>query len=105
MRYYLEHWALGYPLALTLTLVPGVVALIALGCSAVLAVVGVIVSWHGSLKARLMALDRRLLLVVALALATPVGAGARERGQQRNIFSARNLAASWPTSLSSSRRC
>jgi uncharacterized membrane protein len=95
VRYYLEHWALGYPLALTLTLVPGVVALIALGCSAVVAIVGVIVSWHGSFKARLAAVDRRVLLVAALALTTPVGA-ALESAVSNSIFSARNLAASWP---------
>jgi Dolichyl-phosphate-mannose-protein mannosyltransferase len=95
VRSSLEHWAIGYPLVLQVTVVPGVIALIAFGCSAAVAIVGVSVSWHGSLRARLAALDRRVVLVTALAVATPVGA-ALESAISSSIFSARNLAASWP---------
>ena len=95
VRYYLEHWAIGYPLALSLSDVPGVAAMVLLGCSAVVAIVGLLVRWRGSLVARIAALDRRVLLIAALAVATPIGA-ALESAASNSIFSSRNLAASWP---------
>jgi hypothetical protein len=104
----LTHWALGYPYAKLpgLPAVPGssgvsgltgvfpwpAIALIGLG--AVVALVSLIrrePAWRASVARG----DARWLLVIGLALATPVGE-AIESLLSTHIFGIRNLAASWP---------
>jgi 4-amino-4-deoxy-L-arabinose transferase-like glycosyltransferase len=90
-----SHWALGYPYAklATLSQLPGVTALVLIAAGTACAVAG--------LLARLLAerpppgaLDRRIVLVVALVLATPV-CEAVQSLLSTHTFGTRNLAASW----------
>jgi mannosyltransferase len=88
------HWAIGYPYAdyVPLTRLPGTVELVLLAIATLLALAGVALRFS---RARLRALDRRVVLVVALALATPVGE-AIVSSLSTHLFGVRNLAASWP---------
>jgi mannosyltransferase len=97
-RFDLEHWVIGYPATLTavgLRSVPGPAALILLACAAALTAVGLVVLLRGGAVARVADLDRRIVLVLALAVATPLGA-ALESVVGNSIFSIRDLAVSWP---------
>ncbi len=99
VRFDIEHWAIGYPVSLAtvgLRSFPGPAALILLAGAVALAVGGLVVALRGhTVAARVAGLDRRIVLVIALALATPVGA-ALESVVGNSIFSVRDLAASWP---------
>ena len=74
MRLSFEHWALGFPYvnAGGLGALPGTVAMVLLGLAAVVAVIGAATQLDG-LRAWIGRLDRRILLIFALALAAPVG--------------------------------
>lgn len=91
----LQHWSIGFPYSQfsELTDVPGTLALILLGLAAVAGIAG-IASNRAEIRRRLVAGDRRIALIIALALATPVGeAVASLIGS--DVFGTRNLAASW----------
>jgi 4-amino-4-deoxy-L-arabinose transferase-like glycosyltransferase len=98
VRISLEHWSIGYPYSIVgLTDVPGVMALLLLGLAVVVAVAGVLLARAGRrLGAESWVPDRRTLLIVALALSTPVGAALFSALGGTTVFSTRNLAASWP---------
>jgi 4-amino-4-deoxy-L-arabinose transferase-like glycosyltransferase len=90
VRISLEHWSIGYPYSvLGLKEVPGVAALVLLGLAAIVAVAGVLLTAPSTPR-------RRTLLIVALALSTPVGAALFSAFGGTTVFSTRNLAASWP---------
>jgi hypothetical protein len=95
----LAHWSIGYPYlypSTGLTDLPGPAALVLLGLGVALAGVGLALRVsHRVRPPRLDLVDRRLVLVVALALATPVGA-LLTSAIGTNVFGVRNLAASWP---------
>jgi 4-amino-4-deoxy-L-arabinose transferase-like glycosyltransferase len=94
IRLDLEHWAVGYPYTLAggLRALPGTPALFMIGIAAFIGVTGCLVRVRGR---RLAELDRRVVLVVALALSVPVGEAIVSLGGN-HIFGVRNLAASWP---------
>jgi 4-amino-4-deoxy-L-arabinose transferase-like glycosyltransferase len=94
VRLVLEHWSLGYPYTWVAPLrdLPGTPALVALALGLLLALVGVAV------RAQREGLRRPrpgLVLVVALALAAPLGE-MLVSAVGTNLFGVRNLAASWP---------
>ncbi len=96
-RIVLEHWSIGYPYAVVpLRQLPGVpaLALLALGLAGALVGLG-----RSARRARrrldAVGLDRRLVLVLALALAAPVGE-ALVSAVATHLFGTRNLAVSWP---------
>jgi mannosyltransferase len=102
IRVALGHWSIGYPYSspnapkFALRHMPGTPALVMLGIGLALAVVGVIArASPGSPQSWLRRLDRRVVLVFALAVATPVGA-ALVSAVGTNLFGTRNLAVSWP---------
>ena len=97
IRVALEHWSIGYPYSVVpLREIPGVVGLILLALSVSGAAAAVLLSRpRGGLVARLARVDRRVLLVVALALSAPVGE-ALVSAAGTNLFGTRNLAVSWP---------
>jgi hypothetical protein len=95
VRLGLEHWTVGYPFvtpATELRDMPGVpgLALQAVGLAA--AIVSVVVA---RIRTRSLQVDRRLLLVVALALSAPV-AELVVSALGTHLFTPRNLAVSWP---------
>lgn len=105
VRVAIGHWAVGYPYANSIALggLPGPVALVALGLAVLLAIGG-IVGRRGapgttpapeSTSGLHRHADRRLALMIALALATAVGE-ALASSVSTHIFGVRNLAASWP---------
>jgi hypothetical protein len=94
VRSAVAHWVLAYPYAIGGTGVrdlPGVPALVMLGVATGLGLAGLAVR---AFRAR-PALDRRVVLVVALAAACPVGEAAFS-AVGSNLLGTRNLAASWP---------
>lgn len=98
VRVDVTHWLIGYPesFAGSLTRLPGRLALVLIAAAAVIAAVGLIraiaagrVSWRPATA------NRRVVLVVALALVTPVGEillGAAGH----SVINVRDLGASWP---------
>jgi len=96
IRISLQHWALGFPYATAggLTKMPGVPALILLAGSLAAAAVG-LYEQRGRLRAWFASSDHRFVLVLALALATPLGTAIASLVGD-NVFGTRNLAASWP---------
>lgn len=89
-----EHWSVGYPYAtLPLRDLPGLPALIALAVALVAAVAGLALRVARGVATRVP--DRRLALVVLLALSVPVGEMVIS-AVSTHIFGVRNLAASWP---------
>jgi 4-amino-4-deoxy-L-arabinose transferase-like glycosyltransferase len=87
------HWAIGFPYLLEGTSVrglPGVPALVALALAVGLSLAGL----GRALRGR-RTLDRRLVLVIVLAVSTPVGE-LIVSAVGSNLFGTRNLAASWP---------
>jgi hypothetical protein len=94
VRLTLEHWSIGYPLVQPTTELrdlPGVPALVLMALGLGLAtVVGA-----GRLLRR-PRVDRRVVLIVALALACPVGEAVVAGLGGPKLFAPRNLAGSWP---------
>ena len=92
----LGHWALGYPYANSTPLrdLPGTPALLLLAASVALGVAGLL-SVRGRIGAWFAGTDRRILLLLTLALATPLALMVASL-VGTNIFGTRNLAASWP---------
>jgi hypothetical protein len=95
----LGHWAIGYPYAnydAGLARLPGTIALVLLALATMIALTGLV---FGRLRDRGGAPPRspdpRLVLILALALATPVGEAVVSTFSS-HIFGVRNLAASWP---------
>ncbi|MDQ6821443.1 MAG: glycosyltransferase family 39 protein [Actinomycetota bacterium] len=90
----LAHWAIGFPYveAGGVTALPGRPALVLLAVAALLALAGAArrFEWDRSLG-----LDRRVVLVVGLALSVPFGE-ALVSTFSTQLFGVRNLAASWP---------
>ena len=95
IRTSLGHWSIGYAYPTTsLSTLPGHAAIALMGAGTVLAIVALAVDRRrASLGSR--AVDRGLLLILALALATPVGE-ALVSAVSTNLFGARNLVAAWP---------
>jgi 4-amino-4-deoxy-L-arabinose transferase-like glycosyltransferase len=102
VRVDIEHWAVGYPYAQSLTLpsvatglrqLPGLPALVMLALAAVLTAGGVAVRWWRSRPGA--RLPRRVGLVLLLALITPVGECIFS-ALGSHIIGVRDLAASWP---------
>jgi 4-amino-4-deoxy-L-arabinose transferase-like glycosyltransferase len=99
VRLSLEHWSIGYPYSSVAGLrdVPGVPALVLLGGAALVALGGLVVRWRQRRpRLDLRTVDRRVLLVVAVALSSPVGTALFSAFGSTTLFSTRNLAASWP---------
>jgi hypothetical protein len=98
-RLAIEHWSVGYPYIVSaseLRDIPGVVGLSleALGLASGVAGAAV-AALRRRARGGLARVDRRVVLVAAMALAAPVGeASATLLGT--NLFAARNLAVSWP---------
>lgn len=93
IRIVLEHWTVGYPYAsVPLRRLPGDIALVLLALGVLVAAVGVV---RALLAGRGRTLDRRIVLVVVLALSVPVGEAAVSL-VSTHLFGVRNLAASWP---------
>ena len=98
VRLSLEHWTVGYPYPTRVGLreLPGVPALVMLALAALLTVGGLVLNRAQALKAGLVRADRRVLLLFALALATPVCAALFSAVGSTSVFGTRNLAPSWP---------
>jgi hypothetical protein len=99
VRQDLEHWAVGYPYTLAggLRALPGLLALVLLAVAVLITVAGLVllVRRRPPLRDRLDAIDRRVWLMILLAVAVPVGE-AVVSATGNHIFGVRNLAASWP---------
>lgn len=95
IRLDLEHWTVGYPYTLAggLTALPGTVAVVLLGCAAIIVCAGLARRLRRDAPSPVI--DTRIWLVVALACATPLGE-ALVSALGNHIFGVRNLAASWP---------
>jgi len=94
-RVTLEHWSIGYPYVFPntpLRELPGHAALVLLSLGLVLGVVQLVLSVRAGWNPLA---NRRVILVLALALAGPVGV-ALASIFGTNIVSVRHLAASWP---------
>jgi hypothetical protein len=106
VRIDLQHWAIGYPYTIAgpLTALPGVLALLLLGAAAVLTAGALAARGRPRPRggggrepwsARLARVDRRVLLAVVLAAATPVAEFVVSLGGN-HIIGVRDMAASWP---------
>jgi mannosyltransferase len=98
VRLILSHWLIGYPYVAAggLRALPGTPALVLLALAALAAIAGIALRLRGTpVREWIGRSDRRVLLVVALALATPV-CEAVFSAAGNHIFGVRNLAASWP---------
>ncbi|MGH2866702.1 MAG: glycosyltransferase family 39 protein [Solirubrobacteraceae bacterium] len=96
----LGHWAIGYPYANSdagVAHLPGPVALILLAAASLVTLAGLIMRSRRRSRPALAGrtLPRTLVLVVILALVTPLGE-ALVSSFSSHIFGVRNLAASWP---------
>ncbi len=96
IRLYLGHWTLGYPFSIDSPLrdLPGIPGLSLIAASLVVGGVGLLRT-RDRLGDWFAVSDRRIVLVAVLALATPVGEALASL-VGTNVFSTRNLAASWP---------
>lgn len=94
IRIDVQHWALGYPYTTAggLNALPGVPSLVLLGIAVLVAGAGYL--WSG-VRSGLHAPSRRIVLVGALMLATPVGEIVVS-SFGNHIIGVRDLAASWP---------
>lgn len=92
----LGHWALGFPYANVTPLheLPGTPALLLTGMSIAVGLAGLI-SARRRIGPWFAATDRRIFLMLALAVATPLALMVASL-VGNNIFGTRNLAASWP---------
>jgi hypothetical protein len=93
----LSHMAIGYPYSiLPLEDLPGIPAVVLFSLALLIASVGVASKvYRGARQGRFARVDRRIVLIVGLALAVPVGE-AIVSAVGTNIFGGRNLAAGWP---------
>jgi 4-amino-4-deoxy-L-arabinose transferase-like glycosyltransferase len=98
IRISIGHLAVGSPQPIVrLRQLPGTIALALLGVAAVVALVGGARALAGRRgRLRFAEIDRRLVLIALLALSVPVGEAIVSL-VGTNLFSTRNLAASWPT--------
>ncbi|MBK5116980.1 MAG: glycosyltransferase family 39 protein [Thermoleophilia bacterium] len=96
IRLYIEHWTLGYPFATNTPLsdLPGIPGLGLIAASILVGMAGLFAA-RSRLGAWFAANDRRIVLIVVLALAAPVGEAVASL-VGTNVFSTRNLAVSWP---------
>ncbi len=96
IRVDIQHWSLGYPYTVAggLRELPGTAALVLLAGAAVVALGGIAWRVFGQ-GARWSDPSRRIVLVVALMLATPVGEVIAS-ALGNHIIGVRDLAASWP---------
>jgi hypothetical protein len=99
VRVSLQHWSVGHPFAYAgtgLRDLPGEIALVLLAAAVVIAVAGLLRSrLRASARPAPAVPDRRVLLILVLAVSVPVGeALASALGD--DVFGTRNLAASWP---------
>jgi hypothetical protein len=111
IRISLEHWSLGYPFqVISLRSLPGDLGLVLIALGVATAIAGVLLNRErhavsgprrasgdtpGHLRSSLASVDRRLALIIVLALAAPVGA-ALVSAVGTDTFGTRNLAVSWP---------
>jgi hypothetical protein len=111
IRISLEHWSLGYPFkVVSLRSLPGDLGLVLIALGVATAIAGILLNrdrlvaerppqppggTFGLRRWSLDEVDRRLALIVALALAAPVGA-ALVSAVGTDTFGTRNLAVSWP---------
>jgi 4-amino-4-deoxy-L-arabinose transferase-like glycosyltransferase len=97
IRISLTHATVGYPYRqVALRDLPGVFPLVLFAVGVALGIAGLVRGGSGQpLRTRLACLDSRVVLVVVLAVSVPVGA-ALVSLVGTNLFSTRNLAASWP---------
>lgn len=96
IRTSLLHWSIGYPYSLVgVREIPGTPALVLLALAAGGAAIAVLLRARRTPGPALAARRSRVVLVVGLALAVPVGE-ALFSAVGSNLFSTRNLAASWP---------
>jgi 4-amino-4-deoxy-L-arabinose transferase-like glycosyltransferase len=100
VRTSLLHWAIGYPYAIESTRIlalPGELALVLLAVAGLAALAGLMAarSSRSARGARAGGLDRRLVLLVVLAVSVPLGTAVAS-AVGSNILGTRNLAASWP---------
>lgn len=98
VRIALGHWSVGHPCDAVVALrdVPGIPALALLAAGVSISAVAVAVRRRPHALRVAPASDHRVLLLVALALATPLGAALQSAIGPTTMFSTRNLAASWP---------
>ena len=97
VRLTLSHWSIGFPYPGARSgvgVVPGVPALCLLAAGIAVGAGGMF-TMRSRLGPWFAAREKRIVLVVLLALATPVGTLAQS-AVGTNVFSARPLAASWP---------
>jgi hypothetical protein len=107
VRIDIQHWAIGFPYTVAggLSKLPGVPALLLLAVVALLAVIGLVdrarreswaTAWHDPTRVLAPGYShRRLVLVCALMMATPVGEVIGS-AIGNHIIGVRDLAASWP---------
>jgi Dolichyl-phosphate-mannose-protein mannosyltransferase len=99
VRVALEHWSIGYPYAFSTTQLrelPGVAALVLLALGLAVAVTGLVAhELRERPRLRLARFDQRLVLILLLAIATPLGE-LLVSAVGTNLFGTRNLAVSWP---------
>ncbi len=96
IRTSLGHWWIGYPYPTTsLSTLPGYLALALLGAGSALALVALLFERIRLPRVGSHEVSRGLILIFALALATPIGE-ALASAFSTNLFGARNLAAAWP---------
>jgi 4-amino-4-deoxy-L-arabinose transferase-like glycosyltransferase len=98
IRIDLGHWLIGYPetFAGGLSRLPGTIALILFAVAVAIAAAGLASALRGApVRAQLAGIDRRVALIIGLALATPVAEFVLGAAGN-SVFSVRDLAASWP---------
>jgi hypothetical protein len=96
VRIVLGHWSIGYPFAvLGLRDIPGLTALVMLALALVFGGARLAARWRVRIRPRVRGLDRRVVLLVALALSAPLGEALVSLGSTK-LFGVRNLAVSWP---------
>jgi hypothetical protein len=95
VRLALEHWSVGYPYVTSSTELRDLPGVAALSLQALGLAIGIAALAAAAVRGRRGRLDREVVLVVALALATPLGE-ALVSAAGSHLLSARNLAASWP---------
>jgi mannosyltransferase len=91
----LSRWSLGYPFTkIRLSSLPGVPALALIAGGAAIAIIGGLVAGRDRRRSR-QPLDPRLVLIVGLALAAPIGE-VFVSAVGTDVLGIRNLAVSWP---------